>query len=154
VNCRPVVCCPTNDALEFLIEVLWRIDQVVYVTRLVPRSGVDQEVNRSVIMRHYGIEKVVSPSQVTEGTLVSAQRIGHLVPSRQVQILGLHRRPQESHPAATVRDGKLSPVLLVGQDCRSGWKGRLARAGMWQENNLVGAETVRYRRVELSKRFS
>ena len=84
---RPIVDRPLHDSCEFEIEALRLIDEVVHKSGFEPRTRVNQEMQRAVVVRRDGIEKMVPAAEIAEPALVRAKLISQLIPTVVIEIL-------------------------------------------------------------------
>ena len=97
---------------------------------------------------------MVSASQVTQGSFVGPEGIGHRVPSRLIKLIRLYRGSYESHAASAIGHSELTPVRLASQDSSASRKRRLAWAGVREKNNLLSLKIVREPGMEFPERLS
>jgi hypothetical protein len=77
---------PLDNPIEFHIESLRLLYQVVHETRFVPRSRVDQKVKRTPIEGLQGVQEVIATPQIAQLPLVFPQPETQGVPTLSRQL--------------------------------------------------------------------
>jgi hypothetical protein len=90
MNCRAIVSRPSHNTVKFLIKCVRRIYQGIDVAGFITRSGMNQEMERAIVIGNNRIQKVVPAAQISESAFAGPQGISNHVPSGQIQVFRGH----------------------------------------------------------------
>jgi hypothetical protein len=75
-----------NHPIKRSVEGIWSVNEIINVARLVPRSSVDEKMQRSISVWSDCVNKVVAPTEITQGILIRPQAVRNRIPADAIQI--------------------------------------------------------------------
>ena len=133
---------PCDDPTELSVKGLWLVDKCVDEAGLQARAGVDEQVQAVVPVGRERVEEVVATAKIPESALLPAQGVGYRVPRRRFEFGRGKTAADQTHAAPAVADGEASPVRLAREHGSAGGQGRLSRARVRKEHDLLCVEVM------------
>jgi hypothetical protein len=76
-----VVSRPLDDTVKFRVESSGRVNEGVNMSRFIAGSGVNQEMQGTVVIRLERVEEMVSATEVAQPTFVAPKQLSNTIPT-------------------------------------------------------------------------